>query len=361
MRVIRLASALWLVCAPAFALAAGPIGNFDFTLGGKQSIWLGEIGGDDFCESFWEGLEGLEHCDVELAIDGKGRITGSVDLAASDGSARITLRGSLKGSQRGDGRTGLARTSLSLQLEGELSEGDLSLALKADFKYAGQVAPGGVATGIWNQRLCVEGSGCTRRRIDAPTQILTSGDWQVELAIADAGGGALTGDARLEFGDGSECFYTIQGGHRARSDVADLALIPITPACAETSIELDGVAIVGPLPAAPRSGNQAVFAFICEGTVTIAASVDPSACAWSPFGELPPGTESEQPLRIGKMKYKLFGFSGEGYVYSRGNAPSYGRATFIWLPKHATIFDVVSNRSGLDPLLYPLPGEPLPP
>ena len=35
--------------------------------------------------------------------------------------------------------------------------------------------------------------------------------------------------------------------------------------------------------------NQQVFAFICSGTVTIAASVDPGACAWSIFG-------SGQPL-----------------------------------------------------------------
>ena len=33
-----------------------------------------------------------------------------------------------------------------------------------------------------------------------------------------------------------------------------------------------------------QSANQQVFAFICSGTVTIAASVDPGACAWSIFG-----------------------------------------------------------------------------
>ncbi len=38
-----------------------------------------------------------------------------------------------------------------------------------------------------------------------------------------------------------------------------------------------------------QSANQQVFAFICSGTVTIAASVDPGACAWSIFG-------SGQPL-----------------------------------------------------------------
>jgi hypothetical protein len=33
-----------------------------------------------------------------------------------------------------------------------------------------------------------------------------------------------------------------------------------------------------------QSANQQIFAFICSGTVTIAASVDPGACAWSIFG-----------------------------------------------------------------------------
>ena len=33
-----------------------------------------------------------------------------------------------------------------------------------------------------------------------------------------------------------------------------------------------------------HSANQQVFAFICSGTVTIAASVDPGACAWTIFG-----------------------------------------------------------------------------
>ena len=32
-----------------------------------------------------------------------------------------------------------------------------------------------------------------------------------------------------------------------------------------------------------HSANQQIFAWICSGTVTIAASVDPGACAWSIF------------------------------------------------------------------------------
>ena len=75
--MIRWLSSLVLACAPGLASAVMPTGSFDFTLGGNQSIWFGEIHNDEnFCKAMWGPLEGIEHCDVEMAVDAQGISTG---------------------------------------------------------------------------------------------------------------------------------------------------------------------------------------------------------------------------------------------------------------------------------------------
>jgi len=323
----RWATALALLCSPGLASAAIPVGHFEISLAGNQSIWFAEIGDDEaFCVAFAEGLEDVEYCDFEMFVDGKGKLTGYLDFAAWSDDILISLHGPLKGSQRGDGQTGFMRADFSLKLVGEASDGDISLAVKASIKYTGQVAPGGVASGSWDQRFCVQGGGCESYQTVAPMETLTHGAWLLELEIGAAGGGALNGGARAEFGDGSECFYAIEGKYSAKTDVASLALTPITPECAGTSIQWkevrsptpggslgsltaqlryrlfgfngDTTVFSGDLPhfletagsqSSGASANQELFAFICSNTLTIAASVDPGACAWSISG-------SGQPL-----------------------------------------------------------------
>ena len=57
-----------------------------------------------------------------------------------------------------------------------------------------------------------------------------------------------------------------------------------------------------------QSANQQVFAFICSGTVTIAASVDSGACAWSIFGSASP-LNSAITIPLSEILTSLF--SGE--------------------------------------------------
>jgi hypothetical protein len=123
-----------------------------------------------------------------------------------------------------------------------------------------------------------------------------------------------------------------------------------------------GVRIPDPLPAVRStlpttpSSNQQLFAFICAGTVTIAASIDESDCSWSIFGDDPPLESASEPsLNAGRMKYKLFGWSGQGFVYSVGvqSSPSFGRREFVWIPKNSTIFTVVSNPTGPGQIFRP--------
>ena len=364
--VIRFAGALWLWCAPGVAAAGLPLGSFDFTLGGNQSIWW-EAGADGageatFCERFAASFGDVEHCQFDLVVIGKGRISGFATFAASRDGLRVALAGPIKGSRRGDGETGHSKASYKIKLAGEASDGQATLGVKASIGFSGRVAPGGVASGTWEERYCFEGERCESIRTPAPTETLTNGNWDVELEIADAGGGALSGSARVGFADGSECPYDLSGKYDAKSDLADLALTPVTPACAGTSIQLQDVGFPEPM-AAPRSRNQEVFAFICAGTVTIAASVDASACSWSVFGDgQPAGAESEQTLRIGRMKYELFGFSGQGYVFSVGSMGSqaYGRAYFDFFPKRSTVFTVVSNLLRPGTIFNPIVGQPLP-
>lgn len=364
MRRLRLAGALWLAFAPGLALAAIPTGSFDFTLGGNQSIWVEE--GDEseaeaaFCAEFAATLGDVEFCEFAIHVDGKGKIAGFVDFAAWSDGILIAMSGPIKGSQRGNGATGFSSASYSIKLAGEASDGNVTLGLKANLAFAGQVAPGGVASGYWDARFCLQGEPCESFRTYLPTETLTNGDWQVELEIADAGGGALSGSARIEFGDGSECLYDLRGRYSAKSDAASLALTPITPDCAGTSIQLRDVAIVEPL-LAPRSRNQEVFDFICAGTVTITASADVAACAWSLLSDLQGATAGSEPaLRIGQMRYKLFGFSGQGFVHSVGDVAnqSFGRREFTWVPNGSTIFTVVSNTPWPDTLFHPIASEP---
>lgn len=311
--------ALALLLSPASGWAAPPIGSFEISFGGNLSIWFG-TGAENaaFCEAFAEGIDELEYSDFEIFVDGRGKLFGYLDLAARDAGIRLAMHGPLKGSQRGDASSGITRTTLALKLSGEASDGTSTLGVKGSLRYTGQVAPGGVANGVWDQRFCVQGAGCESYQTVVPTEILPNGGWTLGLEIGDAGGGALNGIARAEFSDGSECSYAIAGKYSAKTDSSRLTLSPITPDCAGTSIQL-GVAnsnglVFGnrvalkfklfgftgdvvvisfarnPLfaPAGSQNGgapsNQELYAFICAGTLAITASTDPGACAWSIFG-----------------------------------------------------------------------------
>src|SRR5262245_49876763 len=91
----RIVCLLLLAFPPGFASAAIPAGSFEIQLGGSQSIWLDDAEGENaFCEGFEEGFGGtLQTCAFEMFVDAKGKITGSVSVAATNGNLGVQLEG----------------------------------------------------------------------------------------------------------------------------------------------------------------------------------------------------------------------------------------------------------------------------
>jgi hypothetical protein len=299
------------------ALAAAPVGSFEYTLGGRQSIWLGDED-EDFCENFGEAFDEIVHCDFEAFVDGKGKIGGWFEFAGWSGGLLFEQSGPVKGSQRGDGRTGVSSSMLAIKLSGTASDGFITVSSKANIRLWSQTQADGYTIGGFEQTVCVSGFGCSSDEGTGDPVIATNGDWQLELEIVETSPGKLGGEARVELGNGWECFYAISGKYSAKKNVSSLKLEPLDPECAGTSLGIKnawvqgdeligdlayslygftgavgiGVPVLFPLPGAPpqnpsevQSQNQQLFDFICASTVALAGgSVDASACSWSIFG-----------------------------------------------------------------------------
>jgi hypothetical protein len=268
MRVIRFASALWILCAPGFATAVMPVGNYEIAFGGNHSIWFGDGSGDDngLCDGLEAGVDLVGICNFQLFVDGKGKVFGDLDFGGWDDGFLITFQGPIKGTLRGDARKGIARTSYSLKVTGEADDGSVKLPVKGKLKFTGQVEPGGVATGVWEQRFCTKGSPCVSSRIDLLPENLTNGDWLLELTIADAEGGALDGSALVRLGNGTECPYDLSGKYSAKTDLASLVLIPSDPLCAGTSIQLKNVRALDAVELSSAQVKYKLFGYAGEAS-----------------------------------------------------------------------------------------------
>jgi hypothetical protein len=308
-----------LLAMPGLTAAAIPTGSFELEFGGRQSIWLGDedgSGGEEFCEEFAADFDDLESCDFQGFVDGKGKIYGSLEFAGWSGGVHFDLGGPIKGSQKGDDRTGIARVSFSVKLTGVATDGFVSASTKASLRYSGQTMSDGLTTGVLEAKVCISGVGCQASQSPTPPEVLTDGGWSLELEIVDGGSGRLGGAARVEFESGGDCLYALSGKYSASKDVASLKLAPTEMNCAGTSLQLKdvrlwsgppadvsgsisykmfgfrGATLFGVLPVSAEQAallshysNQPLFVYICHGTTTIAASTDPSACSWSVFSE----------------------------------------------------------------------------
>lgn len=320
-------AATTILAAPGFAAAMIPTGSFELHFGGRQSIWMGEEGvdpGEEFCAGLAAAFDPLEFCDFQVLVDGRGSISGYLEFSGWSGGLHFTERGLIRGTQRGDDRSGISRVSLKIKLTGTASDGFETLSTRSSIRLSRQTTAEGLVSGVWTTRVCIRGLGCNEVEEPVAPTILTNGGWSLAIDITDAGGGELGGGARVEFGNGSECYYAVDGTYNARKDTARLNLRPTEPACAGTSLRLKDVRLL-PQLLEPRFGrrsfvfvtpfdspsityrlfgfrgathlnllplrgalenhysNQEIFAFICQGTVEIAASVDPSACSWTIF------------------------------------------------------------------------------
>ncbi len=313
-----------LLAASGIASAVIPTGSFEIEFGGRQSIWMGEEGvdsGEEFCTDFGTAFDTLEFCDFQAFLDGKGKIYGFLEFSGWSGGLHFAEGGPIKGIQKGDDRTGITRFSFTIKLTGVASDGFATMTSKSSIRLTGQTTADGLVSGLWEQSVCVQGFGCNESQSPVPRTIWSNGGWSLELAITDEGGGALGGSARVEFGDGNECFYAVSGKYNAKKDTAGLSLDPTEFDCAGTSLRLKDVRLATSAPdvisgsiayslfgfkgatnlydGLPGSSLQealenhyanhppSLFAFICNGTVVIAASVDPATCAWTVFGSAP--------------------------------------------------------------------------
>jgi hypothetical protein len=328
-------AAAGLLAAPGLASALIPTGSFEIQFGGNQSIWMGEEGvdaGEEFCNEFEAEFDVLESCDFEIFVDGKGKIYGYLGFSGWIDGLYFDEGGPIRGTQRGDDRSGISRISLKIKLTGTTSDGFETLPNRWSLRYSGQTTAEGLLSGLWTARVCINGVGCNEAENPVPPTTLSNGGWSLQIEITDEGNDTLSGSARVEFGDGSECFYSVSGRYSARRDTARLSLLPTEPECAGTWLRLKDVRLL-PQSLEPRFGrrsfvwatpshspsityrlfgfrgathlyllpgqgaledyysNPEIFAFICQGTVEIAASVDPAACVWTirgSNGELTP-------------------------------------------------------------------------
>jgi hypothetical protein len=348
-----------LLAVPSLVSAAIPTGSFEIQFGGQQSIWMGEEGiaaGEEFCTGFEASFDDLEFCDFQAFVDGKGRIYGYLEFSGWSGGLHIAEGGPIKGIQRGHDRSGVSRVDLTISLAGIASDGLATAPTRSGIRLRGQTTADGFVSGVWIMRVCIKGLGCNQSERPAPPTVLTNGGWSLELEITDAGGGELGGGARVEFGDGSDCYYTVDGRYNARKDTAGLRLFPTEAACAGTSLKLRDVRLmIGPpddiagsidyqlfgfrgatpfgvLPLARllalpgRSANQPLFAFVCSGTLAIAASVDPSACSW---------TVSINPDDLAARQWRVLEELLRARVPGGGPGASFGRRSFVFIGEQA--------------------------
>jgi hypothetical protein len=292
-----------LLAAPSLAPAAIPTGSFELQFGGLQSIWMGEEGvdvGEEFCAGLADSFDSLELCDFEAFVHGRGRIFGYLEFAGWSGGLHLSLGGPIKGTQKGDDRSGLARVKLTVRLTGTASDGFVTAPTRSRLRLTGQTTAAGLATGVWEARFCVQGAGCNEEQSLVPPTLQTDGEWSLEIEITDGGEGWLGGSARVAFGNGEDCLYAVSGRYSARRDTARLRLLPTESACEGTSLRLKDVHLLaGPPDDISGSIAYRLFGFrgvtdfpdsaalskialrdyfVCSGAGPITASFDPAAC-----------------------------------------------------------------------------------
>src|SRR5262245_40591333 len=121
-----LASVLAVLAAPGLAAAMIPTGSFELHFGDRQSIWIGEEGvdpGEEFCAGLATEFDPLELCDFQMFVDGRGKISGSLEFSGWSGGLHFSERGLIKGTQRGDDRSGISSVKLRIRLTGIASDG----------------------------------------------------------------------------------------------------------------------------------------------------------------------------------------------------------------------------------------------
>jgi hypothetical protein len=334
-----------LLAGPGLAWAAIPTGSFEILFGGHQSIWTGETSdlNEEFCEGFAESFDVLESCDFDLFVDGRGELYGYFGFAAWVDGVHFVEGGPIRGRQRGDDRSGISRVSLKIKLKGTASDGLETLLTRSSLRLSGQVTAEGLMSGVWIVRVCIQGVGCNENESLVTPGIAENGEWSLQIEITDEGDDRLGGNARVEFGNGEECLYSVSGRYSSTKDTARLRLDPTEPDCAGTSLRLKDVhLLVGPpdqiagsiayrlfgfrgdtsFPDLARL-NQQLFRFICRGTVEIAASVDPSACSWSAIPNGFPPSREELAERQWTLAEELQRALDEG--------PRFGRREFLYL------------------------------
>ena len=255
-RLAAWTAALALPFAPALASAAMPAGSLEFQLGGANSLWMGgdvdtHADADGFCASFGRVFDDVEHCDYELVVDGRGKISGHAVFVAWVDGALVELEGSIRGAQRGSNRTGITRAGFVLRLAGTTSRGGLTLYTRVSHKLVARIDAGGVMTGTWTYKTCFEGAACETSQFPAGPRVWSNGHWTLALDVEpvtldDGGGfgrrsftaGALAGVAQVRFGDDTLCEFAVSGRHDPKRDASDLELTPTSAKCRGGSLRL---------------------------------------------------------------------------------------------------------------------------
>ncbi len=242
--------ALLLLLAPGPALAVIPAGTFEIELGGSRSIWLDTAAGEnEFCDGFVAGFGGsLLQCEFSMFVDSKGKITGSVEVAAQNGALVVEIVGPIKGKLKG-GKSGLTELSFSTKLSGEAGNGSTMTSLSGSAAFDGAINGAGILSGEWSTKFCSKAAGCAEDVDTAAPEALAGGGWTLVLQIADLGGGKLGGSAAAELGDGTTCPYSLSGKYSSKSDLASLKLSPSNATCSGTSISLKDVSVAALLEA----------------------------------------------------------------------------------------------------------------
>jgi hypothetical protein len=236
---------LLLLAAPGSALAAMPVGSHSIQLGDDQSVWLlAPADPDPFCEGFEDGF-GAEPdaCTFSLFIDAKGKITGSVQIAADNGNVVLNLSGPIKGKQKGSS-DGATKLSFSAKLSGEANGGGDDVTLTANIAFDGEIEDG-LLVGSWSYKLCAKGESCFQAEDAIPAELLDGGSWTLDLEVISLGNDRLGGEAIATFSDGSQCTFALDGKYNAKKDVSSLKLSPDD--CDGASLQLKNVRFVGDL------------------------------------------------------------------------------------------------------------------
>jgi hypothetical protein len=220
-------------------VADSAAGNYTISFGPDLPIW-------DATGSISETVDidgGEFQIDLDIAMDARGRLTGSGSATLSDPDvmidfSEIGLKGSIRSSRN------VARFTMNMKLSGVASVGGLSLPVRGGLQMKAEIEDGW-AVGTARISIRAKGAGSARETIPLSLELVDDpdddGSWTLDLTVVDVDGKRLVGfaSAALSNPASAPVLFDVKGNYNERRDESKLGLKGERRTAKGASIRLD--------------------------------------------------------------------------------------------------------------------------